>query len=298
MGFAIIKLELFVYSLAFVEEWGEAMKLVTLMDNCAGENLGLKHEHGLSFYAQFPDAKVLFDFGPGPDTVENARKLDVPLENIQFAVGSHGHYDHGGGYPAFVEAGVRAPFVTGKGYFTEKYAVEDIRATYLGVGFDENFLEEKGILHKECSGVLPLSPSVSVMTGFRRSHSFETIPERFRLRQGEEWKPDLFDDEICLVHQLKEGLFVLVGCSHPGILNILSSVEEQYRQPIIGVAGGTHLMEASEARIGETLVQMKKFGMKLIGFNHCTGETFRERVRKEPDLHAMYLGAGDTLFLE
>ena len=91
---------------------------------------------------------------------------------------------------------------------------------------------------------------------------------------------------------------MLVGCSHPGILNILSSVQEQFRQPIIGVAGGTHLMEASKERIGETLVQMKKFGMKVIGFNHCTGKVFQERVGKEPDFHAMYLGAGDTLFLE
>lgn len=281
-----------------LRKWGEEMKLITLMDNCAGENLGLKHEHGLSFYAEFPDAKILFDFGPGPDTLANARKLDVSMESIQFAVSSHGHHDHGDGYPAFVEAGVKAPFVTGKGYFAGKYAVEGQRVRYLGVEFDERYLEEKGILHKECSGVLSLSPSVSVMTGFRRNHCFETIPERFRLRQGEAWKPDSFDDEICLVHQLKKGLFVLVGCSHPGILNILSSVQEQFRQPIIGVAGGTHLMEASGERIGETLVQMKKFGMKVIGFNHCTGEVFRERVGKEPDLHAMYLGVGDTLFLE
>ena len=41
------------------------MKLVTVMDNQGGENHGLISEHGLSFYAEFPTLKVLFDFGPG-----------------------------------------------------------------------------------------------------------------------------------------------------------------------------------------------------------------------------------------
>nr|WP_296400349.1 MBL fold metallo-hydrolase [Acidaminococcus timonensis] len=136
------------------------MKLVTVMDNRGGENHGLISEHGLSFYAEFPSTRVLFDFGPGKDTLANARKLDIPLDTIQYAVGSHGHYDHAGGYPAFVEAGLKAPLVTGKGYFLEKYGVEDIRATYLGTGFDEGYLKEKGIRHVECDGLLKLAEGV------------------------------------------------------------------------------------------------------------------------------------------
>lgn len=274
------------------------MKLVTVMDNRGGENHGLISEHGLSFYAEFPSTRVLFDFGPGKDTLANARKLDIPLDTIQYAVGSHGHYDHAGGYPAFVEAGLKAPLVTGKGYFLEKYGVEDIRATYLGTGFDEGYLKEKGIRHVECDGLLELAKGVFLVGNFTRRYDFETIPERFKLRDGDGWRPDHFDDEICLVHQLKDGLFVLAGCSHPGILNILSTVEDRFHQPIIGVAGGTHLMEADEARIRKTLDVMKGFGMKFIGFNHCTGERFRQLVAEVPELHAVYLGAGDSLFLE
>ena len=231
------------------------MKLVTVMDNRGGENHGLISEHGLSFYAEFPTLKVLFDFGPGKDTLANARKLDIPLPEIQYAIGSHGHYDHAGGYPAFVDA-------------------------------------------VECDGFLQLTEDVFLLSGFTQRYPFETIPERFKLRDGDGWRPDCFDDEICLVHQLKDGLFVLVGCSHPGILNILSTVEDWFHQPILGVAGGTHLMEADEARIRKTLDVMKGFGMKFIGFNHCTGERFRQLVTEVPELHAVYLGAGDSLFLE
>lgn len=274
------------------------MKLVTVMDNRGGENHGLISEHGLSFYAEFPTLKVLFDFGPGKDTLANARKLDIPLPEIQYAIGSHGHYDHAGGYPAFVDAGLKAPLVTGKGYFLEKYGVEDIRATYLGTGFDESYLQQKGIRHVECDGFLQLTEDVFLLSGFTQRYPFETIPERFKLRDGDGWRPDRFDDEICLVHQLKDGLFVLVGCSHPGILNILSTVEDWFHQPILGVAGGTHLMEADEARIRKTLDVMKGFGMKFIGFNHCTGERLRQLVTEVPELHAVYLGAGDSLFLE
>ena len=150
----------------------------------------------------------------------------------------------------------------------------------------------------ECDGFLQLAEDVFLVGNFKRCHPFETIPERFKLRHGEGWVSDRFDDEICLVHQLKDGLFVLVGCSHPGILNILSTVEERFHQPILGVAGGTHLMEVSEERIRKTLDVMKGFGMKFIGFNHCTGDQFRKLVQKVPELHAVYLGAGDSLFLE
>ena len=115
-----------------------------------------------------------------------------------------------------MDAGLKAPLVTGKGYFLEKYGVEDIRATYLGTGFDEGYLKEKGIRHVECDGLLKLAEGCTWRGNFTRRYAFETIPERFQLRDGDGWKPDHFNDEICLVHQLKEGLFVLVGCSPSG----------------------------------------------------------------------------------
>jgi hypothetical protein len=54
---------------------------------------------------------------------------------------------------------------------------------------------------------------------------------------------DDFADEICLVMETAKGLVVLVGCSHPGILNMISTIHERLHKPIYGVIGGTHLMK-------------------------------------------------------
>ena len=42
---------------------------------------------------------------------------------------------------------------------------------------------------------------------------------------------------------------------------------------------------------------MKDMGIRLLGFNHCSGELFRNMMEQEETLSTVYLGAGDCLFL-
>ena len=65
------------------------------------------------------------------------------MEDINYAIGSHGHYDHASGYPEFVKEGLRCPLYTGAGYFEEKYARDGVKATYLGCGFDETWMKKQ-----------------------------------------------------------------------------------------------------------------------------------------------------------
>lgn len=273
------------------------IKLVTVMDNVAGEQKAMKVEHGLSFYIETEDIRILFDFGSGIHALENAKRLGIRLEKVDFAVGSHGHYDHAAGYPHFVREGLCCPLITGKGFFHEKYAKNGPKATYLGNGFDPAFLRENGITHSVCKDILPLSDHCWAVGGFPRTHPFETIPERFVLREGEDWIPDHFEDEICLVVEEKGELVVIVGCSHPGILNILNRVKQHFSQPIRAVAGGTHLVEADRDQIHMTLHAMKEMGIGLLAFNHCSGNLLREMMAENSELNTVYLGAGDCLFL-
>ncbi|MFR1037686.1 MAG: MBL fold metallo-hydrolase [Clostridium sp.] len=63
-------------------------------------------------------SRILFDFGAGKATAyDNACKLNIGMENIQYAVGSHGHYDHAGGYPEFVKGGASLSTVYRDGLF-------------------------------------------------------------------------------------------------------------------------------------------------------------------------------------
>lgn len=133
------------------------MKIMTLMDNLPGAQKSLQAEHGLSFFVETEHVKILFDFGSGIHTLENAAKLNVKLSQIDYSAGSHGHYDHAGGYPFFAEAGLTCPLVTGRGYFEEKYALSGRKAAFLGAGFDESFLAGKHIPHIQCRDILPLA---------------------------------------------------------------------------------------------------------------------------------------------
>ena len=47
---------------------------------------------------------------------KNALRLGIRPEQADFAVGSHGHYDHAAGYRDFVAAGLSCPLVTGNGF--------------------------------------------------------------------------------------------------------------------------------------------------------------------------------------
>ena len=277
------------------------IKITTIMDNVSSAPKLLKGKHGLSFCVETESCRVLFDFGAGKASWKNARKLGFRPEAADFAVGSHGHYDHADGLPFFVEHGLKCPFVTGAGFFRAKYDCRDLngsKAAYLGCSFDEAWLMQHGISHRICDSVLELSEDCYVVGGFERFYEFETIPERFVLREEGRWIPDPFDDEVCLALKQQDGLVVIAGCSHPGILNILETVRKRFHSPVKAVFGGIHLNSAKEERVRKTVAGMKQMGIQRIGVNHCSGNLVQEILKEEAGLDICYLGAGDCLFLE
>ena len=191
---------------------GDLVKITTVMDNKAGEQKSLTAKHGLSFFVETGKSKILFDFGAGKAAYDNARKLNIGMEDINYAIASHGHYDHAGGYPEFVKEGLRCPLYTGAGYFEEKYARDGVKATYLGCGFDETWMKKQGLEHRICDGFLELEPGCYLVGSFERTHDFEQIPDRFVRRLDDQWIKDDFSDEICMVLDGEEGQTVIVGC--------------------------------------------------------------------------------------
>ena len=72
-------------------------RIVVLVDNEPGEKL--RSDWGLSIYVETSEWSMLFDADTNPSTLQyNAEKLNLNLEDIDFAVLSHYHYDHAGGF--------------------------------------------------------------------------------------------------------------------------------------------------------------------------------------------------------
>lgn len=257
------------------------IKITTLIENSVKEKSLLHSEHGLSFYIQADDINILFDTGQSGSFVENADKLNVDLKKIDYVVLSHGHYDHTGGFKRLVKEKENSfQLITGEKFFNNKYKYDGIKYTCIGNSFDEKYLEENKISIKYINeDTFNISDNISVASNFERKTDFEKIKDRFIIKVDNNYKKDDFSDEIVLAVKLQQGLLVVLGCSHVGIVNILETLIERTDMPIYGIIGGTHLVEADDFRVDETIKYLREKDIKLIGVSHCTGEKAVEKLK-------------------
>lgn len=274
------------------------IEIITLMENIISGHRALVSQHGLSFFVRTPNINVLFDCGSEGTAVRNAKLMNVSIETADCVVLSHSHYDHSGGFPSFVENGVKCPLYTGQAFFEPKYAFDGVKYTYLGAGFDEKYLTKNNIVHKVCSDFIKLAEGCYLFGDFPRIHEFEKIPKRFVRGDLSNIISDDFADEVCLVVESLKGLIVIVGCSHPGILNMLTRISKKLNQPIHAVLGGTHLVEADDERIKITINEMKNKGIKILGLSHCSGQFAEELVNMDVEVKSCHLGVGDIFVVE
>ena len=110
------------------------MKITSLVENtCSNGNYDV--EHGLSLYIETEDKKILFDMGQTDLFVKNANIMGVDLSDVDVAVLSHGHYDHGGGLGKFLEINQKAPVYLSRYAFGKYY---NGSSKYIGLDMDLN----------------------------------------------------------------------------------------------------------------------------------------------------------------
>lgn len=273
------------------------MKITALMDNLTSEHKGLIAEHGLSYYIDTNKSKILFDCGGSIHPFINAKKMNLSFEAVHTVVFSHGHYDHAAGFIDAVDIINPDRVVTGKDFFEEKYAYDGTIFTYLGSGFDKKFLQKHNIKHIICEQVYEIDQNCYALGDFERTTEFENIPERFVVLKDDQLIHDDFHDEVCLVIKSVKGLVVVLGCSHPGVLNMLRSVQRIFKSKIYAVFGGTHLVEADESRIRSTLDEMKTLGVELICMSHCSGNQAIEMAKMSKGIISTPLTVGSTVII-
>lgn len=247
-------------------------RITTLIENSQGEHLSLHTEHGLSFFIEQGTLKIIFDMGQSGAFLENAAKMGIDPSAADIAAISHGHYDHGGGWRALIDAGFKGTLFTGKGVFDKKYATDGVSLEYLGLDFDERFLGASGIPHRIAQGGLEkIADGVFMLSAFPRIHAQEAANPRFLVERNGKLEIDDFSDEIALAVDSPKGFILLLGCSHPGVMNIIDAARASLPRPVYAVMGGTHLVEASPERLDLTVRFIKELNLEIIGVSHCTG---------------------------
>lgn len=271
-------------------------QITALMDDRPSGRQGLIAGHGLSLFVRYQDRRILFDCGPGSGFLHNARALGIDLEGLDAVVLSHSHYDHAAGFRSLTEAGLGGTLYTGPRFFEPKYSKSGARYTDRSAGFDPSFLERYGVTHREVRNVTSLFPGVWLIGGFPRSTDFETIPDRYVRRTRDGFRADDFADEICMALEVSGGLAVLVGCSHPGIVNMAGHVGHMLGRPVKAVLGGVHLSHAEEERIHATVQRLEDLGLEDLGLGHCSGEEVERAVQSHEHVRLCRLGVGDRVF--
>jgi 7,8-dihydropterin-6-yl-methyl-4-(beta-D-ribofuranosyl)aminobenzene 5'-phosphate synthase len=274
------------------------LKITTLIEDNSSDDIKLYNEHGLSLYMEIDGMKILFDTGKSGDFIKNAETLNIDLNKLDYVLISHGHYDHSGGFRKLVdETSNSYKLIVGEGFFNNKYGTIELdNYKYLGNSFEKVFIHKNNIAIKYIKqDIYYITENIMVFTNFKRNNDFELPNKRFQIKQDGKYVLDDFCDEIVLVLKGKSGLFVIVGCSHIGIVNILENIIERTGLPIYGIIGGTHLVEADEQRLNKTIDFLKEKDIKIIAVSHCTGEKAAEEIKRQFGGRFLYNNTGNII---
>ena len=243
----------------------------------------LRAEHGFSALVTIAkgdrDTTVLFDAGRSPDgLVENMRRLGLSPGEIDIIVLSHGHWDHTTGMDGLVSELGRpnVPVLIHPEFWSRRRLAlpgrdplelpTTSKSALQGAGFEIVEQRQPSFL---LDGSLLVTGEVDRTTGFE--HGF---PGHEAYRQGA-WAPDplILDDQALVATVRGQGLVVLTGCGHSGIVNILRYVRKiSGEDRFHAVLGGFHLSgRAFEPIIGPTCEALAEFSPDYLVPAHCTG---------------------------
>ncbi|MDD5011288.1 MAG: MBL fold metallo-hydrolase [Phycisphaerae bacterium] len=249
------------------------VKITTLVEDTA-QGSGLLAEHGISFWVEYGNNKILFDTGQSGIIVKNAQILGIDLSQADAIVISHGHYDHTGGLEPVLNIAKKAkiylhPNATGK-----KYSYRGGSSRFIGIaGGIKKIIESHADTNKVIWTKEPaeIFKGLSVTGQIPRTNDFEIDENEFFLDEHARDHDELPDDQA-LFFNIENGLVVVFGCAHAGVINTLD-----YITKITGVKnvhtimGGFHLVGSGKTKMSKVIDNLERFGVQRIGPGHCTG---------------------------
>lgn len=257
-------------------------RVTVLCENSVKRPRGLVGEHGFAALVERDGEKVLFDTGQGLALFQNAKTLGIELASIKKVVLSHGHNDHTGGLAGLLELGGEPDVYAHPDLFMSRYwAAEGGSEENISIPFSRTHYEALGArFHLSEKGQV-VAEGIVTTGQVKRETLFEKgDASLFRSPEDGGGKDDQPDD-LSLVIDGEEGLIVLLGCAHAGLVNILHHVERMIPdRKIKTVMGGTHLGFSGEEQMAGTIEAMTNMGIEQVGASHCTGLAGASRLRE------------------
>jgi len=278
-----------------------ALKVTILSTMLADDGIG---EWGFSALVEADGRRVLVDTGNHPDTVlKNAKDLGIDLSTVTDVVLTHNHDDHVGGLMTLRRelmkknpSALSRAYVA-KGIFYSRPSAKGEDNTMIAIKKEYEATSGKFIEHDHAEEIFP--------GGWLTGPVPRVYPERNWSVTGKVNTPaGLVEDNIpedqSLVINTPQGLILISGCGHAGIVNTLAMARSEFAdEPVYAVLGGFHLFAATDAQVDWTADKLKEFGTSYLLGAHCTGIESVYRIRQRLGLPrgAAVVGAVGATFV-
>lgn len=289
--------------------FGKNMKITVLTENTISKNpeiskLPLQEEHGLSLFIQTQNKNILFDMGQTNLFAKNASLLGINLQTVDFAILSHGHYDHGGlssplpatlkneyfGIEAFAHINQKAPIFINSNAFSQNY---NASKKYIGLNQEllQSKIAERFIFVQDEKEI---TQNIKLFSCNSYKKSVATNAFGLMQLQNGTFVPDNFNHEHYLLIQENDKKILISGCSHKGILNIVEWFKPDF------LIGGFHFKSLDVENPCQKL-ELESYAKKLASYNtkyftcHCTGTQQFEILKSIMKEKVEYISTGDVI---
>lgn len=236
----------------------DCISLTVVYDNVSLEE-ELTCDWGFSCVITGTEKTILFDTGTnGAILLSNMSTLGIGPGSIEFVFISHEHLDHAGGLWDFLELNANISL------FIPASFSPDFKQRARGYGVTLVEVKNQKVM---CKGV------------YTTGELGRSIKEQ------------------SLVMRTSDGLVVITGCAHPGIIQILESAGTVSSENIHLALGGFHLLNHSSDEVKAIIREFRSIGVSTVGACHCTGEDAMELFAGEYGNDFINVGVGKRLML-
>ena len=254
------------------------------------ENEEFKGEPGLSIYVNAFGNKFLLDTGFTDLFLQNAKLMNLSLDDVEKIVITHGHNDHSGGI-TFLEN--KKTIIMHPNAYKERWSIR--RADYAGFLIPREKLLKKHtvietkeplLIHNNCYylGEIPMTVDIEKDGNYATTldHKITEI--------------DVTEDDSGVAITTDKGLFIMTGCGHRGICNTIEYAKKVTGQnTVYGVLGGFHLreVEPQKEKIDYTINYFKQNNIKELYLGHCIKDEvieYFENNLKDVTIHRLAAG--------
>ena len=235
---------------------------ISMIYNNVGELEVFNSEWGLSLWIEDNDGAVLFDTGGNSLILwNNVESSGIDIRKLSKIIISHNHWDHISGLPIILEKTDYKPDVFVPMADLEPISMENPKAKLIGV-------KEPIMINEYLWSTGQLEGST--VNGPIQEQSIIII------RDG--------------------SLFLLTGCSHPGIVKIVETTKKIHPDKKVNmIIGGLHLLQNTTLQIKKISAELKRLQVNKIAPSHCTGERAMKIFKNEWKNNCIDYHIGNTM---